>query len=279
MPPDCWAWRNPQIPRPDESGQGSTQIKMLCAASEQGEKRIKTNTMDRDLSQRVETLGGWMDASRHLVVFTGAGISTESGLPDFRGPDGLWTRRDKGLPAKPLDVPWDAVDPNAGHLAILELQKLNKLTFLISQNVDNLHLKSGIRPELLAELHGNITKLRCSRCEEKVDRKEGRTRCRCGGTLVKSVVDFGESLPQKDLMLSFEHARKSDLFVVVGSSLVVTPAADMPREALRSGAKLVIINQGDTPFDAVAALRFRERIGDVLPRAVKRLKRLMGFFE
>jgi NAD-dependent deacetylase len=97
--------------------------------------------------------------------------------------------------------------------------------------------------------------------------------------LVKSVVDFGESLPRKDLMMSYEHAGKSDLFVVLGSSLEVTPAADMPREALQSGAKLVIINQGETPFDSVANMRFHERIGDVLPRAVKRLKKLMGLFE
>ena len=235
--------------------------------------------MSEDLTRRVEILGQWMYDSRHLVVFTGAGISTESGLPDFRGPDGLWTRREKGLPPRPMTVPWDAVDPNPCHLAIVELQKLNTLRFLISQNVDNLHLKSGIRPDLLAELHGNIARLRCSRCEETFLREEGRTRCRCGGTLVKSVVDFGESLPQKDLMLSYEHARKSDLFVVVGSSLVVTPAADMPREAIQSGAKLVIVNQGDTPFDRVADLRFYEKIGDVLPRAVRRLKRLMGLFE
>ena len=231
------------------------------------------------LTQRIETLALWIYESSYLVVFTGAGISTESGLPDFRGPDGLWTRRDKGLPPKPTEVPWDAVEPNAGHRAIAELQKLNKLKFLISQNVDNLHLKSGIRPEQLAELHGNIAKLRCKRCEEKVDRGEGRTQCRCGGALVKSVVDFGESLPRKDLTLSYDHAGKSDLFVVVGSSLVVTPAADMPRVALQSCAKLVIINQGETAFDKVAHLRFHERIGDVLPRAVKKLKRLMGFFE
>jgi NAD-dependent SIR2 family protein deacetylase len=174
---------------------------------------------------------------------------------------------------------WDAVEPNVGHLAIVELQKLGKLKYLISQNVDNLHLKSGIRPELLAELHGNITKLRCSRCRNTVDRSGGQTRCNCGGELRDSVVNFGQSLPEKDLMLSFEHSRKCDLFVVVGSSLVVTPAADMPREALHSGAKLVILNQGDTPFDRLAHLRFHERIGEVLPRAVKRLKRLMGHFE
>ena len=233
----------------------------------------------QDLALRIETLAQWMYESKYLVVFTGAGLSTESGLPDFRGPDGLWTRRDKGLPPEPLKVAWDAVEPNAGHLAIAELQKLNKLKFLISQNVDNLHLKSGIRPDMLAELHGNITKLRCRRCEETVNREEGRTRCHCGGVLVKSVVGFGEALPRKDLMLSYEHARKSDLFVVVGSSLVVTPAADMPREALLSGAKLVIINQGETPFDRKASLRFQERIGDVLPRATRRLKKLMRFFE
>jgi NAD-dependent SIR2 family protein deacetylase len=231
------------------------------------------------LTKRVESLAQWMYESQHLVVFTGAGISTESGLPDFRGPDGLWTRRDKGLPPRPVEVPWDSVEPNAGHLAIMELQNLNKLKFLISQNVDNLHLKSGIQPDMLAELHGNIAKLRCRRCGKTFDRSEGRTRCPCGGMLGKSVVDFGESLPERDLMLSYEHARKSDLFVVVGSSLVVTPAADMPREALLSGAKLVIINQGETPFDGMANLRFHESIGEVLPRAVRRVKKLMGLFE
>jgi NAD-dependent deacetylase len=171
------------------------------------------------------------------------------------------------------------VEPNTGHLAIVALQKLGKLKYLISQNVDNLHLKSGIRPDSLAELHGNMTKLRCRRCEKTVDRSEGKTRCDCGGELRDSVVNFGESLPEKDLMLSFEHSRKSDLFIVVGSSLVVTPAADMPREALHSGAKLVILNQGETPFDRLAHLRFHEGIGRVLPKAVKRLKKLMGFFE
>jgi NAD-dependent SIR2 family protein deacetylase len=233
----------------------------------------------KDLDQRIQTLSQWFYESTYAVVFTGAGISTESGLPDFRGPDGLWTRRDKGLPPRPMAVSWEEVEPNAGHLAIVELQRLGKLKFLISQNVDNLHLKSGIQPDLLAELHGNMTKLRCKNCGNQTSRSEGLRYCRCGGTLVKSVVDFGEPLPEKDLRLSFEHSRKSDLLVVIGSSLVVTPAADMPREALRSGARLVIINQGETPFDDMASLRFRENIGDVLPRAVKRLKRLMGFFE
>jgi len=228
--------------------------------------------MNGDLEKRIQTLAQWMYESHYLVVFTGAGISTESGISDFRGPDGVWTRRDKGLPPKPMSVSMDALEPNAGHRAIAELQKMGKLQFLISQNVDNLHLKSGIRQEILAELHGNIARLRCKRCGLTVDRSAGREGCRCGGTLVRSVVDFGQSLPERDLALSFEHSRKTDLFVVAGSSLVVTPAADMPAEALRSGAKLVIINRGETPFDPHSHLRFYEKTGDVLPRAVKRLK-------
>ena len=235
--------------------------------------------MNNELDSRIQTLAQWVYEAKYPVFFTGAGISTESGIPDFRGPDGVWTRRDKGLSPKPMSRSWDAIEPNSGHLAIVAFQKLGRLKFLISQNVDNLHLKSGISPDLLAELHGNRTKLRCARCGETVDRSEGQKHTGCGGELVSSVVDFGQSLPEKDLMLSYAHSRKSDLFVVVGSSLVVTPAADMPKEALRAGAKLVIINQGETPFDAVAHLRFHESIGEVLPGTVKRLKRLMGFFE
>ncbi len=235
--------------------------------------------MDAQTDKKIQTLARWLYEARYPVVFTGAGISTESGLPDFRGPDGVWTRRDKGLPPKPMSASWDAVAPNSGHVAIAELQKLGKLKFLISQNVDNLHLKSGIRPDLLAELHGNMTKMRCQRCEQTCDADVGLKKCPCGGSLVSSVVDFGQSLPQKDLMLAFEHSRRCDLFMVVGSSLVVTPAADMPREALSAGAKLVIINQGDTPFDRYAHLRFHERIGEVLPKTVRKLKGLMGLFE
>jgi len=235
--------------------------------------------MNEDLIEKIQTLAQWLYESRYTVVFTGAGISTDSGLPDFRGPDGVWTRRDEGLPPKPVGKPWESVEPNIGHKAIVELQKLGKLKFLISQNVDNLHLKSGIRDELLAELHGNITKLRCTRCQNTIEQSAGQTICQCGGYLASSVVDFDQSLPEKDLTLSFEHSRKSDLFIVAGSSLVVTPAADMPKEALRSGARLVIINKGETPFDIYAHLRFNENISEVLPRAVKKLKRLMGLFE
>ena len=231
--------------------------------------------MASDLEKRIETLAQLMFEAKHLVVFTGAGISTESGLPDFRGPDGVWTRRDKGLPP-PKTRDWTSVEPNMGHMAIVELHKMGKLSFLISQNVDNLHLKSGIPPDLLAELHGNIAKLRCTRCGTQVDKSNGSDKCSCGGKLVSSVVDFGQPLPQKDLADSYQHSQDSDLFVVVGSSLVVTPAADMPRVALQSGARLVIINQGETPFDHVVHLRFHEGIGEVMPQALEQLKQLLG---
>lgn len=213
--------------------------------------------------------------ARHPVVFTGAGISTESGLPDFRGPDGLWTRRDKGLPPLPRHD-WSAAEPNQSHVAIFELQEMGKLTFLISQNIDNLHLKTGIKPDLLAELHGNIAKLRCQRCGFKCDRFPDLTTCpECGGQLKSSVVDFGDPMPVKEVRDSEQHSSQSDLFIVVGSSLVVHPAASMPEIAHNSGAKLVIINQGDTPFDRICHLRFDENIGDVFPPAVARLKELL----
>jgi mono-ADP-ribosyltransferase sirtuin 6 len=136
-----------------------------------------------DLEERIEQLAQWRHESKSLVVFTGAGLSTDSGLRDFRGPDGVWTRRDKGLATPQQD--FAGASPNAGHRAIARLQELDKLDFLISQNVDNLHLASGIRPELLAELHGNLYKVRCVRCEFVMDRIEGETECPlCGGRLV-----------------------------------------------------------------------------------------------
>ena len=226
-----------------------------------------------NLEQRVQELAQWMFEAKYLVVFTGAGISTESGLPDFRGPDGIWTRQDKGLP--PKTRPFTSAEPNAGHRAIIELQNLGKLKFLISQNVDNLHLRSGIRLELLAELHGNVSKLRCKRCQTQVDKSLEIDICKCGGRLVSSVVNFGDPLPEKDLEESFWHSGHCDLFVVVGSSLVVSPANDMPRVALQSGARLVIVNQGETPMERGCHLRFEEKIGEVLPPAVEKLKELM----
>jgi len=242
------------------------------AGSQMFYKEKELNNM-ANLEERVKKLAQWMLEAKYIVVFTGAGISTDSGLSDFRGPDGVWTRQEKGLP--PIPRPSTSVEPNAGHRAIVELQNLGKLKFLVSQNVDNLHLRSGIRPEQLAELHGNVSKLRCQRCQTQVDKSLGIDACKCGGRLVSSVVNFGDSLPQKDLQDSFRHSGYCDLFIVVGSSLVVSPANEMPEIALRSGARLVIINQGETPMDGSCHLRFEEKIGEVLPQAVNKLKELM----
>ena len=231
--------------------------------------------MEEDLNRRVEILANWIFESRKLVVFTGAGISTESGIPDFRGPDGVWTRRAKGLPIEKRD--FSQAEPNSGHKAIVKLQELNKLKYLISQNVDNLHLKSGIQPDILAELHGNITKLRCTKCEFQVDNFDDGISCPvCGGKMKPSVVNFGQSLPHLDLANAYRHSQNCDLFLVVGSSLVVYPAADMPKIALDNGARLVIINQGETPLDELVHLRFHEQIGKVLPPAIKRLQQFIS---
>lgn len=228
-----------------------------------------------DLQDRIETLVQWMAGARHLVVFTGAGISTESGLPDFRGPDGLWTRRDKGLP--PPEFNWSSARPNQSHIAIAKLQDMGRLDFLISQNIDNLHLKSGINPEVLAELHGNLTKLRCRKCGYKCDSFPDLKTCPlCKGQLRTSVVNFGDPMPADEVEKAEWHSQRSDLFIVAGSSLVVYPAVDMPRIALQSGSKLVIINQGETPLDNVCHLRFQESVGDVLVPTVTRLQEIMG---
>ena len=228
-----------------------------------------------DLHDRIETLVQWVSGARHLVVFTGAGISTESGLPDFRGPDGLWTRRDKGLPPPKFD--WSSAKPNQSHMAIAQLQDMRKLAFLISQNIDNLHLESGINPDSLAELHGNLAKLRCRKCGYRCDSFPDLKTCPlCKGELRTSVVNFGDPMPADEVEKAERHSRQSDLFIVAGSSLVVYPAADMPRIALQSGSKLVIINQGETPLDDVCHLRFQEAVGDVLVPVVARLQEAMG---
>jgi NAD-dependent SIR2 family protein deacetylase len=245
--------------------------------------------------QHIETIARWIQDSEHLVAFTGAGISTDSGIPDFRGPDGVWTRRDAGLPAPRWRVRPDQVRPNASHLALVELQRLGKLRFLITQNTDNLHRESGIDPDLLAELHGNGRLMRCLRCDRQFSREEvgwdrdrwgpgyrtdrpqpGQPPCpSCRGRLISAVVNFGDPLPEKDLRLAAQHARDCDLMLALGSSLVVNPAASLVGVALQSGARVVLVNQGETPYDEAVTLRVWAGIGDVLPSAVERVKRAL----
>jgi NAD-dependent protein deacetylase/lipoamidase len=246
---------------------------------------------EKNLQKRIETAAKWIKNSKHLIVFTGAGISTESGIPDFRGPDGVWTRRDKGLPPPKSKVPWSQVEPNVGHMAIVDLTKMGLCKYIISQNVDNLHLKSGIPSELLAELHGNSYLMRCSKCDKQFPKKgfwdearwgkayhtskfiKGQPTCpECNGRIYSSVVNFGDDLPSKEIDLSYTHSQKADVYLVVGSSLSVTPAADLVPEAKNNGAKLIIINQMETQYDNIANLRFHEGAGEVLSGIIKLLK-------
>ncbi|HEX8719815.1 MAG TPA: Sir2 family NAD-dependent protein deacetylase [Pyrinomonadaceae bacterium] len=242
--------------------------------------------------RQIGKISRWIIGSDQVVAFTGAGISTDSGIPDFRGPEGVWTRRDAGLPPPRWRVAPGQVRPNASHLALVELQELGKLRFLITQNTDNLHRLSGIRPELLAELHGNGQLMRCLSCDRQHTRQEvgwdanswgpgyrtqkpvaGQPACPdCGGRLISSVVNFGDQLPEKELMLAAEHASRCDLMLVLGSSLVVNPAASLVGLAIRRGARVVLVNRGETPYDEAVTLRLWEGIGEVLPPAVELLK-------
>jgi NAD-dependent deacetylase len=248
------------------------------------------------LDDQTETIARWIVGCDRIVAFTGAGISTDSGIPDFRGPDGVWTRRDAGLPPPRWRVPPSRAGPNASHLALVELQRLGKLRFLVTQNTDGLHRRSGVRPEILAELHGNGRLMRCLGCDRLRTRQEvgwdtgmwgpgyrtqrpvhGQPACPdCGGRLVSSVVNFGDPLPETELILADHHARNCDLMLVLGSSLTVRPASSLVGLALRSGARVVLVNRGETPYDGVATLRVRAGIGEVLPPAVERAKRLTG---
>jgi NAD-dependent SIR2 family protein deacetylase len=242
--------------------------------------------------QHIEAIARWIINCERIVAFTGAGISTDSGLPDFRGPNGVWTRRDAGLPAPRWRVPPGQVKPNASHLSLVELQHLGKLQFLITQNTDNLHRRSGIHPELLAELHGNGQLMRCLGCDRLYPRQEvewdtgrwglgyrtqkpipGQPACAvCGGRLISSVVNFGDPMPQKELALAEQHASNCDLMLVLGSSLMVTPASSLVGLALRSGARVVLVNEGETPYDEAVTLRVWTGIGEVIPPAVERAK-------
>lgn len=248
------------------------------------------------LNHQIETIAQWIIESNHVVGFTGAGISTDSGIPDFRGPEGVWTRRDAGLPPPKWRVSPGQIKPNKSHLALVELQELGILQFLITQNTDNLHRESGIRPEILAELHGNGHLVRCLNCDRQFRRQEvgwdanrfgpgyrtqkpvpGQPVCpQCGGRLVSSVVNFNDPMPLKELEAAREHAIKSDLMLVLGSSLVVNPAAALVGMTVRKGARVILINQGETPYDQVVTLRIWSGIGEVIPAATSKVKQILA---
>jgi NAD-dependent deacetylase len=259
--------------------------------------RIPHVTASRTVGTELEAIAGWLREARQIVVLTGAGISTESGIPDFRGPQGLWTKNpdaektatlqyyvaDPEVRVKAwrnrLESPlWEA-QPNVGHRALADLEKKAALHTLVTQNIDGLHQKAGTSPEIVVEIHGNVRDAKCLACSwrgpmeetlERVRAGEADPSCReCGGILKSATISFGENLVVEDLERSQRAAAGCDLFVAIGSSLTVYPAAGLPEVALSAGARLVVMNAQNTPFDRYADAVVRDQLGDVLPKLVE----------
>jgi NAD-dependent deacetylase len=254
------------------------------------------------MKEKINQVAEMIAASKRMVVFTGAGISTESGIPDFRGPDGLWTKVDPEdftidrflHSAETRKKVWylfveggsllDAM-PNRAHLAIAELEKMNKLSSIITQNIDNLHQKAGNSPAKVHELHGNMQWLVCLNCDERYPVDDMRRKypspdyfpvCeKCSGILKPGVVFFGEMLPPSALRMAERESEKCDLLMVIGSSLVVYPAAYMPLYARQSGAKIVIINMGQTGQDDIADIFINAPAGDAMSGIIDRLRSIV----
>ncbi|WP_106403655.1 SIR2 family NAD-dependent protein deacylase [Actinocorallia populi] len=231
----------------------------------------------------------WAEGVRRVTVFTGAGISTDSGVPDYRGPQGIWTRDpaladlftyDNFLADAEVRLRfWQVfagrrgnVEPNAAHRALAELEAGGRALRVITQNVDGLHQKAGSSPRKVVELHGSLATATCLDCGERIPSDEAIARlpdepvCACGGLLKPSVVMFGEYLDSDVLSQARRIAAASELFLAVGSSLQVEPAAGLCALAVEYGARLVIVNRDPTPYDALATELVREPIGTAVPR-------------
>jgi len=243
----------------------------------------------KDLSSGVERLGDMIAAASTIVPFTGAGISTECGIPDFRSPGGLWTRH-RPIPFDEFVVSQDARDeswrrrfamestfaaakPGRGHRALASLYRAGKIPAVITQNIDNLHQASGFAPDHVIELHGNTTYARCIGCGQVYELSWVRQRFDEGGApdctvcdepVKTATISFGQAMPEDAMERATELARHCDLFIAIGSSLVVWPAAGFPLMAKDCGARLVIINREPTDQDDMADLVIRHDIGETL---------------
>jgi NAD-dependent deacetylase len=238
----------------------------------------------------VSRLGDLIEGAQRIVPFTGAGISTESGIPDFRSPGGLWTKnqpivfddfvasrdmRDESWRRRfAMEEKFGGAKPGRGHRALASLYRAGKVPGVITQNIDNLHQASGIPPQHVIELHGNTTYAMCLDCGERYELSWVREKfdaggqrapdCNCGGFIKTATVSFGQAMPVEAMERAEKLTHACDLFLAVGSSLVVWPAAGFPLMAKRSGAVLVIINREPTEFDDLADLVLHGDIGDVL---------------
>jgi NAD-dependent deacetylase len=242
----------------------------------------------------VEALAYILRASRRAVVFTGAGISTESGIPDFRSPGGIWTRmapidfRDFVSSAEMRREAWRrrfameesfaSAKPNAGHKAVAALITRGTASHVITQNIDNLHQDSGVPEDRIIEVHGNTRYAKCLTCGTRVELAPIRAYFEthgdppdcafCGGIVKTATISFGQAMPELEMARAEKAALDCDLFLVLGSSLVVYPAAGFPTLARRTGARLVILNREPTDQDEIADLVINSEIGSVLSAAV-----------
>jgi len=235
----------------------------------------------------------WVDESSRVVVLTGAGISTESGIPDFRGPQGLWTKNPKAERLSNihyymadqevrklawqsrLEHPAWTATPNAGHRALVELERSDRLRALITQNIDGLHQRAGTSPDRLIEVHGTVHDVVCMRCGyrgamqpvlQRVRAGEEDPPCsQCGGILKSATISFGQALVPEVIARAMETAAGADLLIAVGTSLQVYPVAGVVPIAKSAGARVVIINAEPTPFDHLADAVISTAIGEVLP--------------
>lgn len=244
------------------------------------------------LDSDVGRLRELFDAARRIVFFTGAGISTESGIPDFRSPGGIWSRfrpidfgdfmaskdarREAWRRKFETDKTLRAAKPNAGHAAIARLVRAGRASCVVTQNIDGLHQASGVPAEQVVELHGNTTYARCLACAERYELEPIRERferdgeppvCACGGYVKTATISFGQPMPDAEMARAESETGACDLFVSIGSSLVVYPAAGFPALAKRRGARLVILNREPTDLDGIADLVLHREIGPTLSQA------------
>ena len=241
-----------------------------------------------------EELKALLDAARRVVVFTGAGISTESGIPDFRSPGGVWSkmqpiqfqdfvrsedaRREAWTRVFNRTAGWTGAKPNVGHYAVARLVEQGKASAVVTQNVDNLHQDSGVPPDRVIELHGNASYAKCLSCGARheldeleapfMERGEIPTCFHCAGLLKTATISFGQSMPEEPMERAEIETLSCDLFLVLGSSLVVRPAADFPLIAKQNGARLVIVNREETSLDRAADLVLHQEIGPLLSEVV-----------
>ena len=242
----------------------------------------------------MNNLKTWVKDSNNIVIFTGAGISTESGIPDFRSPGGIWTKMqpimfqdfmsseeyqiESWIRKFVIDQDMKIAKPNIGHKVIAELYSANKVNYVLTQNIDNLHHDSGIAPDKIIELHGNSTYARCLDCKKRYeldyikkkleDKNNNYTqppKCvDCKGIIKSATISFGQPMPEKEMRIAKEASINCDLFIAIGSSLKVYPAAGLPILARNNGAKLVILNREPTELDSIANEVINKEIGATL---------------